>query len=93
MSKRMFLLAATAVLTMGPAVPASAAPPAPGCGFGDEKHVHMAAPGLDPLELRPGAGTGDGQHQHTAPPGNARQAGVDAGDASDSPRRGCPPAP
>lgn len=89
----MFLLTATTMLALGPVLPAVAAPPAPGCGFGDVNHVHMAAPGLDPLELRPGAGTGDDQHQHTVPPGQARQGGVDAGDASGSPRRGCPPAP
>jgi hypothetical protein len=93
MRTRMFLLTAATALVFGPALPAAAAPPAPGCGFGDDNHVHMAAPGLDPMELRPGAGTGDENHEHTAPPGQARQMGVDAGDPADSPRRGCPPAP
>lgn len=93
MRKRLLVLSVAALLTGAMAVPAAAAPPAPGCGFGDGNHVHMAAPGLDPEGLRPGAGIGDENHPHTAPPGQARQMEVDAGDPSDSPRRGCPPAP
>jgi hypothetical protein len=93
MRKNLLVLSTATLLAMAAMAPAAAAPPSPGCGFGDDNHVHMAAPGLDPMELRPGAGTGDDNHSHTAPPGQARQMGVDAGDPADSPRRGCPPAP
>lgn len=93
MRKKLVVVSAAALLAVASAAPAVAEPPAPGCGFGDDNHVHMAAPGLDPMELRPGLGTGDENHQHTAPPGQARQMGVDAGDPVDSPRRGCPSAP
>ncbi|MBD8870677.1 hypothetical protein [Nocardioides donggukensis] len=75
-----------AVLTAGPA---SAEPPRPGCGYGDDNHAHQAAPGRDPLGLRPGKGAGDEQHPHTAPPG---QAPADGGDQS-GPMRGCGPDP
>lgn len=92
MRRRLLILSTVALLAGSTAAaPASAAPPAPGCGFGDTNHVHMAAPGLDPDGLRPGAGSGDENHAHTAPPGQARN--VDAGDPADSPRRGCRPSP
>lgn len=93
MRRRLLALLAATLMASASAVPAVAAPPAPGCGFGDDNHVHMAAPGLDPMELRPGAATGDDNHSHTAPPGQARRMGVDAGDPAESPRRGCPAEP
>lgn len=67
------------------AATASAEPPRPGCGYGDDNHSHQAAPGLDPLDLRPGLGKGDTNRMHTTAPG---QAPDDGGDQS-NPRRGC----
>lgn len=79
-----------AVGLLGAVAPAaSAEAPRPGCGYGDPNHSHQAAPGRDYLEFKPGYGTGDEQNEHTTAPGQASQAGVDAGDAADSPRRGC----
>lgn len=63
--------------------------PRPGCGYGDAKHNHQAAPGRDPLNLRPGAGRGDPNHEHTAPPGQAPPGGGQPGD----PARGCTASP
>lgn len=77
------LVASFAIATI--AAPASAAPPRPGCGYGDANHSHQAAPGLDPLGLRPGLGIGDDVHQHTTAPGLAPEDGGD----QDNPRRGC----
>ncbi len=78
-------LLTTLAVALFSGVPASAEPPRPGCGYGDENHAHQAAPGRDPMNLRPGAGSGDDNHPHTAPPGQAPQ---DGGDQT-GPMRGC----
>ena len=82
------VLSALIVPTLGVAG-AAAAPPRPGCGYGDTNHAHQAAPGQDPLNLRPGNGAGDANHPHTTPPG---QAPANGGDQS-GPMRGCHPDP
>ncbi len=87
--KKFALCAAMVCLPLAGTTPASAEPPRPGCGFGDDNHSHQAAPGQDPLNLRPGRGSGDANHPHTAPPG---QAPADGGDQS-GPMRGCKTAP
>ncbi len=76
-----------AVLLAGTAAPALAQDraPRPGCGYGDDRHAHQAAPGRDPLNLRPGEGSGDANHPHTLPPGQAEPG---QGDQS-APMRGC----
>ena len=87
MKRLMIGTAAGLLLAATTATAASAAPPRPGCGYGDPNHSHQAAPGLDPMNLRPGAGTGDENHPHTFPPGITD---IDATTPEDSPRRGCP---
>lgn len=73
---------------------ASAEPPRPGCGYGDDNHSHQAAPGQD--DLRPGNGpaanNGNGGgvatgFTHTAPPGQVDNV------PNDDPARGCKPDP
>ena len=82
---RAAVLATALTVPMFSAAPALAAPPRPGCGYGDANHAHQAAPGRDPLGLRPGSGAGDTNHKHAGPPG---QAPADGGDQS-GPMRGC----
>ncbi len=89
LERRLALCAAVVCLPLLATAPASAEPPRPGCGYGDDNHSHQAAPGRDPMNLRPGRGSGDDNHPHTAPPG---QAPDNAGDQS-GPMRGCTAAP
>jgi len=86
------MLAAVSVMafaTVVAAPSASAAPPRPGCRYGDSNHSHQAAPGRDPMGLRPGAGNGDTNYKHTVPPGQA----PDGGGVQGSPCRGCAGSP